>query len=76
MSQPHTPKEFATASGQKTESIYKKIQRGQVNDLPPFIRLSSGPKAKIMFLKVEEWLEERTKITRDQVLKKGKGGDA
>ena len=65
-----SPKELAALTGQKTESIYKKLQRGEVDDLPKFIRLSSGPKSKIMFLDVEEWLADRAQIARTQAQKK------
>ena len=60
-------------TGQKTDSIYKKLQRGQVDDLPKFIRLSSGPKSKIMFLDVDKWMVERAEIARVQAQKR-KGG--
>ncbi len=65
-----SPKEFAALTGQKTDSIYKKLQRGQVDDLPKFIRLSSGPKSKIMFLDVEEWLVKRAEIALIQAQKR------
>jgi predicted DNA-binding transcriptional regulator AlpA len=65
-----TPKELAKMTGQKTDSVYKKLQRGQVDDLPKFIRLSSGPKSKIMFLDVEEWLLERAEIARTRAQKR------
>ena len=68
-----SPKEFAALTGQKTDSIYKKLQRGQVDDLPKFIRLSSGPKSKIMFLDVDKWMVERAEIARVQAQKR-KGG--
>ena len=70
-----SPKELAAQTGQKTDSIYKKLQRGQVDDLPRFIRLSSGPKSKIIFLDVDEWLAERAKIARTRAQKR-KGGAA
>lgn len=59
-----SPKELAALTGQKTDSIYKKLQRGEVDDLPKFIRLSSGPKSKIMFLDVDKWMVERAQIAR------------
>ena len=65
-----TPKELAKLTGQETDSIYKKLQRGQVDDLPKFIRLSSGPKSKIMFLDVDKWLVERAEIARTQARKR------
>ena len=65
-----TPKELAKLTGQKTDSIYKKLQRGEVDDLPKFIRLSSGPKSKIVFLDVEEWLVKRAEIARTRAQKK------
>ncbi len=68
-----SPKEFAALTGQETDSIYKKLQRGQVDDLPKFIRLSSGPKSKIMFLDVDKWMVERAEIARVQAQKR-KGG--
>ena len=71
-----SPKELAKLTGQETDSIYKKIQRGQLEDLPKFIRLSSGPKSKIVFLDVEKWLEARTEIARTKALKGRKGGAA
>ena len=70
-----TPKELAKLTGQETDSIYKKLQRGQVDDLPKFIRLSSGPKSKIMFLDVDKWLVERAEIARTRAQKR-KGGSA
>ena len=68
-----SPKEFAALTGQETDSIYKKLQRGQVDGLPKFIRLSSGPKSKIMFLDVDKWMVERAEIARVQAQKR-KGG--
>ncbi len=65
-----SPKELAKMTGQKTDSVYKKLQRGQVDDLPKFIRLSSGPKSKIIFLDVEEWLLERAEIARTRAQKR------
>lgn len=65
-----TPKELAKLTGQETDSIYKKLQRGQVDDLPKFIRLSSGPKSKIMFLDVDKWLVERAEIARTRAQKR------
>ena len=65
-----TPKELAKLTGQKTDSVYKKLQRGQVDDLPKFIRLSSGPKSKIMFLDVDKWLVERAEIARTRAQKR------
>ena len=70
-----SPKEFAALTGQKTDSVYKKIQRGQLDDLPQFIRLSSGPKSKIMFLEVQNWLKERAEMARVRAQKR-KGGAA
>ncbi|MHB1287574.1 MAG: hypothetical protein ACYCYP_13680 [Leptospirales bacterium] len=70
-----SPKEFAALTGQETDSIYKKLQRGQVDDLPKFIRLSSGPKSKIMFLDIDKWLVERAEIARTRAQKR-KGGSA
>ena len=70
-----SPKEFAALTGQETDSIYKKLQRGQVDDLPKFIRLSSGPKSKIMFLDVDKWLVERAEADRTRAEKR-KGGSA
>ena len=70
-----TPKELAKLTGQKTDSVYKKLQRGQVDDLPKFIRLSSGPKSKIMFLDVDKWLVERAEADRTRAEKR-KGGSA
>ncbi len=70
-----SPKEFAAMTGQKTDSVYKKIQRGQLDDLPQFIRLSSGPKSKIMFLEVQNWLKERAEMARVRAQKR-KGGAA
>ena len=68
-----SPKEFAALTGQETDSIYKKLQRGQVDDLPKFIRLSSGPKSKIMFLDVDEWMVERAEIARVRAQKRKEG---
>lgn len=65
-----TPKELAKLTGQETDSIYKKLQRGQVDDLPKFIRLSSGPKSKIMFLDIDKWLVERAEIARTRAQKR------
>ena len=67
-----SPKELASLTGQKTDSIYKKLQRGDVDDLPEFIRLSSGPKSKIIFIEVEKWMLDRAKIARNQALRKRK----
>jgi predicted DNA-binding transcriptional regulator AlpA len=70
-----SPKELATLTGQKTDSIYKKIQRGQYDDLPKFIRLSGGPKSKIIFLDVPTWLEKRAEMARARArVKKREGG--
>jgi predicted DNA-binding transcriptional regulator AlpA len=66
-----SPKELANLTGQTPDSVYKKLQRGQVDDLPKFIRLSTGPKSKIVFLDVEEWLTERAEIARASAQKKG-----
>ena len=65
-----SPKEFAALTGQKTDSIYKKLQRGQVDDLPKFIRLSSGPKYKIVFLDVDKWILERAEMDRAHAQKR------
>ncbi len=70
-----SPKALAALTGQKTDSVYKKIQRGQLDDLPQFIRLSSGPKSKIMFLEVQNWLKERAEMARVRAQKR-KGGAA
>ena len=68
-----SPKEFAALTDQKTDSVYKKLQRGQVDDLPKFIRLSSGPKSKILFLEVDKWMLERAEMARSRAQKRNGG---
>lgn len=68
-----SPKELAVLTGQKADSIYKKLQRGLVDDLPRFIRLSSGPKSKIVFLDVDKWMEKRAEMARARAQKRARG---